>query len=249
MVINNREIDKYSTFKEKGGFHQSHYICPTCFRHIQISTSVESINIKVDPISIGDDGEDINMVISGPNYNIMCEKCGDIMFDCDEKLVGSIIQMNKKGYTTQFCCEGHHIYRDQYNHLGPNETCIGPYVKFYVPLFKKGALAVTKAIAADVYTTMFKSFEKAIDVELSEEVISYEVEETVSSADGKDFYKSVTLRVSNNIMLQFFDPDLAVSDAKNYAIFKKLQIIFTQFMQTFANKLPDLTPLHFEEEK
>ena len=42
-----------------------------------------------------------------PDYECFCEQCQNFMFPCDEEFVDRIIDLNKFGVITEFCCEGH----------------------------------------------------------------------------------------------------------------------------------------------
>lgn len=48
-----------------------------------------------------------------------CPTCGSNVFEVDELIAYTIIELNKKGWTTQFCCSGH-----------MEEKIIATYIKF-----------------------------------------------------------------------------------------------------------------------
>lgn len=53
-------------------------------------------------------------------YNVgTCYKCEGNVFEVDELIAPTIIELNKKGWATQFCCSGH---LDDY--------CVATYIKF-----------------------------------------------------------------------------------------------------------------------
>ena len=40
-------------------------------------------------------------------YGIYCKKCGGNLEEIDDNFIQAISLLNKKGYTTKFCCSGH----------------------------------------------------------------------------------------------------------------------------------------------
>lgn len=48
-----------------------------------------------------------------------CPTCRSVVFEVDELIAQTIIELSKKGWTTQFCCSGH---------LGEERICT--YIKF-----------------------------------------------------------------------------------------------------------------------
>lgn len=56
------------------------------------------------------------MIAYKENYG-MCKKClGDIA-DIDTKILDTILELNRKGYTTMFCCSGHPSRPTSYTHI------------------------------------------------------------------------------------------------------------------------------------
>lgn len=50
-----------------------------------------------------------------------CDKCGGVVCEIDDLIVDTIIVLNKKGWTTKFCCSGH---------LNKNNGFVGTYIFF-----------------------------------------------------------------------------------------------------------------------
>jgi hypothetical protein len=69
----------------------------------------------------------------GMKYNTYCSDCDEFMFECDEKLVDLIIAMNKNGFITLYCCEGHYNSEDGKSILFNDyfDTFSMPYIYFY----------------------------------------------------------------------------------------------------------------------
>ena len=72
------------------------FYCPHCFTPIIIKTKI-----------VLESKEDIYIV---PKFYIKCENCNnyiDFDFYIDPNITNCIAQLNKKGYITRNCCEGH----------------------------------------------------------------------------------------------------------------------------------------------
>lgn len=67
----------------------------------------------------------------GSSYHKICPKCGKPVTEIDELITPTIIELNRKGYKTLYCCSGHlssfnsfYIYFD-----GKMPEQIPPYLK------------------------------------------------------------------------------------------------------------------------
>lgn len=81
---------------------QAHaYICPNCYRVTKIYTQ----DIRDMYIISDDDSISIDTITA--KFNVCCSNCDEYMFECDGMLVNRIISLNKLGFRTENCCEGH----------------------------------------------------------------------------------------------------------------------------------------------
>ena len=97
-------------------------VCMKCFKPMVFQryylSSVCLINSKKrSPESIWDH----------PNYQVQCPECGNkIKFTIDVNIAPMIAELNRKGYNTVYCCEGHYVDMRQDKDIGkfidtPNE--------------------------------------------------------------------------------------------------------------------------------
>ena len=66
------------------------YLCPECGR----MTSINYISFH-------------RIKKGGKETKCLNEECNGEMFECDEEMAIPIAILNKKGYTTRYCCSGH----------------------------------------------------------------------------------------------------------------------------------------------
>ena len=93
-------------------------VCPKCFRTATIETALE--------YSVSDNHEEFETRINRVDFNVYCPQCNEWMFDCDVSLVERIIKLNKLGFETIYCCEGHYK-------VHPEILFNTPYVTFIIP--------------------------------------------------------------------------------------------------------------------
>lgn len=88
------------------------YMCPTCFNIIYAHCNYD-IHYKFD----------IDDVAMNLNISFKCKKCGNIVsgIELDPNMAYAISELNKKGYYTLFCCEGH---------FANKEPVATPYIYF-----------------------------------------------------------------------------------------------------------------------
>lgn len=86
------------------GKYSRYFICPECFEVTTIKGTFENYidysNFK--------ERKNIKVKLLNPDFQCYCDDCDSFMFDCDEHLVDTIVKFNKAGFTTEFCCQGHH---------------------------------------------------------------------------------------------------------------------------------------------
>jgi len=92
---------------------QKYFMCEKCFRVVSGKFN-SSISIYIPNEVYGDDEQmDRNNLHiynnTDNNVSIRCPYCNDdfSMFEIDEYMIDPIGYLNKKGYYTKFCCEGH----------------------------------------------------------------------------------------------------------------------------------------------
>lgn len=93
------------------------YLCPKCFKEINISTSLtfDESKLKDCPFNFND------IYILYCN----CKECNELLFRCDYWIKDHIIKLNKLGFTTTLCCEGHIEFnktRVEFNYYDSNEN-------------------------------------------------------------------------------------------------------------------------------
>lgn len=90
---------------------KSYYICPKCFRNISVNMwhDVE-VNIERNE-HLGDkyiqDIDQVSVSMAESTIELHCDRCDATMFKCDITFVSRIIKLNKCGFATVSCCEGH----------------------------------------------------------------------------------------------------------------------------------------------
>lgn len=82
---------------------QEIYICPKCLRMLKVKTA-PTVNIDIED---SEDRDDLDVGFVIPVLTIACERCEEIMFECDYTFADRIIDLNKLGFYTLFHCEGH----------------------------------------------------------------------------------------------------------------------------------------------
>lgn len=82
---------------------QEIYICPKCFRMLKVKTT-PTVTIDIED---SEDRDDLDAGFVVPVLAIACERCEEIMFECDYTFADRIIDLNKLGFYTLFHCEGH----------------------------------------------------------------------------------------------------------------------------------------------
>ena len=87
-------------------------MCPKCFNVYDIK-----INYELYTLSKTDDHICISLKVNG-----ICKECNTYtnMIILDGNIAKTISILNKKGYTTRFCCEGHKEYTDCYIYFSNN---------------------------------------------------------------------------------------------------------------------------------
>lgn len=92
---------------------QKYFMCEKCFRVVSGKFN-SSISIYIPSEAYGDDEliDRSKLHIynnTDNNVSIRCPYCNDdsSMFEIDKYMIDPIMFLNKKGYYTKFCCEGH----------------------------------------------------------------------------------------------------------------------------------------------
>ena len=109
------------------------FYCPKCFHPFLVHARI-NIDLDYENSFINDEENNINFCT---NYIITCPKCGQSSaYDhyLDPAITPNIALLNKKGYETLFCCQGHNHQRDYSNNdeWGPIESFVnyGAYIMF-----------------------------------------------------------------------------------------------------------------------
>ena len=105
------------------------YICSHCRNTISIT------NKNIEKLSYEYTGTDVTHTTieqMSIGYYVKCDKCDNMMFECDEKMVPYIVALIERGYETLWCCEGHHIELNDPS-IMPREEYRVPYVSLYIP--------------------------------------------------------------------------------------------------------------------
>lgn len=115
---------------------KSYYICPKCFRNISVNMwhDVE-VNIERNE-HLGDkyiqDIDQASVSMAESTIKLHCDRCDATMFKCDITFVRRIIELNKHGFTTTSCCEGHlnKIFSVNIATESSNYRSVKPYLTF-----------------------------------------------------------------------------------------------------------------------
>ena len=161
------------------------YICSHCRNTVSIT------NTNIERLSYDYTGTDVTHTTIEPmsiDYWVRCNKCNDMMFECDEKMVPYIVALMKRGYETLWCCEGHH--RD----LGdptimPNEEYIIPYLSLYIPsnIFESNKDSILLQEYEDDLDWLYDNDPIAAKVRFT--VYGMKTSETENSMSGEEFSK------------------------------------------------------------
>ena len=81
------------------------YICPECWSKVRI---VPNELFGYFGMTLHSTTPNIQLVKTRINYDIICSECDGFMFECDDMIADRIIDLNKLGIETRFCCEGHY---------------------------------------------------------------------------------------------------------------------------------------------
>lgn len=81
------------------------YICPECWNKVQILPD-ELFGYLA--MTLRSTTPNIQLVKTKIHYDVLCSECDGFMFECDDTIADRIIELNKLGINTNFCCEGHY---------------------------------------------------------------------------------------------------------------------------------------------
>lgn len=108
-------MDKSEREKYASTTKEYRYMCPICFNYVK-KPCAEHLT-SVDEEDIAERGK--------PNK---CPKCGhEKMFVIDARICDAVQDLNRKGYFTRFCCEGH-VYKEDSESI--------PYISFESKIWK-----------------------------------------------------------------------------------------------------------------
>lgn len=83
------------------------YLCPKCWNKVQINLNLrESFDCYVAYLK--STTPNIQLARTRINYDIICSECDGFMIECDDMFANRIIALNKLGFETRYCCEGHY---------------------------------------------------------------------------------------------------------------------------------------------
>lgn len=105
------------------------YICPKCLRKVSIRV-IQGIEIEPDD---NQDIGDVDALLFHPSAMVLsCERCDETMFKCDNQFVDRIIELNRRGFITAYCCEGHgpSIETVEISTMIPKYNISSPYITF-----------------------------------------------------------------------------------------------------------------------
>lgn len=81
------------------------YICPECWNKVRI---VPNEIFGYFGMTLHSTTPNIQLVRTRISYDVICSECDGFMFECDDTIADRIIELNKLGIETRFCCEGHY---------------------------------------------------------------------------------------------------------------------------------------------
>lgn len=228
LVRNRSEDCSYTNMKSKAyRFGKNStvrtYICPYCGNRIDIWTTSVDINCAVN----SKPDTDAKIFYRGHNFDVYCDKCDNMsMFECDTLIADSMSIFISKGYTTEFCCEGH---------LLPFiDICSVPYA---IIVDEDGTLFEYASELLDNHP----EFSKYIVLGIKEDLIIQYIQTGIKLMQvdlentKKGLYKCLTI-YSNNEDYHFDD----LTDEENKRKFIEYKNKFLMFVNMFANQLPNI---------
>lgn len=228
LVRNRSEDCSYTNMKSKAyRFGKNStvrtYICPYCGNRIDIWTTSVDINCAVN----SKPDTDAKIFYRGHDFDVYCDKCNNMsMFECDTLIANSMSIFISKGYTTEFCCEGH---------LLPFiDLCSVPYA---IIVDEDGTLFEYASKLLDKHP----EFNKYIVLGIKEDLIIQYIQTGIRLMQvdlentKKGLYKCLTI-YSNNEGYHFDD----LTDEENKRKFIEYKNKFLMFVNMFANQLPNI---------
>ena len=207
-------------------------ICPRCWytSHVSVSGTISFDDPVVSPL---------------PERQLAygcCPKCYDStsidpldrdneMFACDDMLVPYIVTLNKAGYTTEFCCEGHvEVAEDHFANTHP-------YILFYTSV--KNTRKLCSAVKKIIKDLQFDGYiEATLDTMhcCSGEFGTYPLLKNSEIRAGMRLYIGATPKLMYNEINGYKGPKFSEEEEANL-IKGRLQDIFTRFLNKLLNAL------------
>ena len=85
--------------------YERSYFCPECWTVTHISA--QDTDITYIPSFVDSTSKNIAIARCNINFDILCVECDGFMIECDSGIVDRIVELNKLGVQTMYCCEGH----------------------------------------------------------------------------------------------------------------------------------------------
>jgi hypothetical protein len=175
-----------------------------------------------------EDAENTMAKLMGLNFSLYCDDCGEFMFECDNKIADDIILINKKGYQTLYCCEGH--YEDDKNGtVFPSELVSVPYLNMMI-----NQLSYAEGKINNRFSSMKHHVESAVNIVFANNPGYSDIIKIFKSRLGQySYFASIrfTIEVEN-------END---TDEKIIQCVKDKQVIFLDFIHQFAEALTDIS--------